>query len=70
MMELKPCPFCGGEAKLKKGFPWQQDKKQAVALVQCTKCGCRTPVNRQCAYQARADVYEYVIKTWNRREGE
>lgn len=32
--ELKPCPFCGGEAKLKGGIPF---------FVYCRECGCRTP---------------------------
>ena len=25
-IKLKPCPFCGGEAKMKHGYPGQQRK--------------------------------------------
>lgn len=54
--ELKPCPFCGGEAK-----------KQAVKTtilgdtywgIKCTKCNCGTVGYLN---------YNYAIKAWNRR---
>lgn len=32
MTELKPCPFCGGQAKMFSAFGTQ---------VQCTKCGAK-----------------------------
>lgn len=32
-MELKPCPFCGGEAK-------RNDDKQNWGDIFCTNCGC------------------------------
>lgn len=36
MAELKPCPFCGGEAKLHSSFEF--------SYVSCRKCGIQTPV--------------------------
>lgn len=66
MMSLKPCPFCGGKAKFKRGFPGKQDG-QKQALVQCCDCGCRTVTFRQLAYESVDDVYRQAIDTWNRR---
>ena len=34
-IELKPCPFCGGEAKMKHGYPGQQRAGIRQAVVQC-----------------------------------
>ena len=67
MMEaLKPCPFCGGAAKMKKGFPGRQNgQKQAV--VQCRVCGCRTVTFRQLATESVEDLYRHAVETWNRR---
>ena len=39
--ELKPCPFCGGEAKLKHGYRRKGEKFGNKAYVQCKKCGCK-----------------------------
>lgn len=33
--ELKPCPFCGGEAKLKHGYRRKGEKFGNKAYVQC-----------------------------------
>ena len=35
-MNLKPCPFCGGEAELLRNGTARQSR-----IVQCTDCGCR-----------------------------
>lgn len=35
---LRPCPFCGGEAELKKGSVYLDDSFRVI----CTKCGVRT----------------------------
>ena len=66
MEALKPCPFCGGAAKMKKGFPGRQNgQKQAV--VQCRVCGCRTVTFRQLATESVEDLYRHAVETWNRR---
>ena len=51
---LKPCPFCGGEAKL-------LHPCEGVHLVQCTCCGCGTTYTR---------TEIGAVRMWNRRVGE
>ena len=53
MIELKPCPFCGGEANLVQGssgklLPW----------VRCRDCGAET---------SDYDSVEEAAEAWNRR---
>ena len=57
MAELKPCPFCGGEAKLIYSMPYN--------AVQCTKCKTwgKTIVD---SYEQQDGKYE-AIEAWNRR---
>ncbi|HJC91953.1 MAG TPA: Lar family restriction alleviation protein [Candidatus Mediterraneibacter excrementigallinarum] len=68
--KLKSCPFCGGEAKMKHGYPGQQRKGIRQSVVQCKKCGCRTVTYRQAAYQPWKEVDEQAAEVWNRREYE
>ena len=37
--ELKPCPFCGGEASLR-----DEPDRYYKYTVYCTKCGIGTPI--------------------------
>lgn len=63
MEELKPCPFCGGEASfmtIKKPYGECADGSEAVWL-RCENCGACT--NVCCSRQA-------AVEAWNRREGE
>lgn len=50
MMELKPCPFCGGEADMDKVI-------DGVYMVNCTKCF---------ASSATSKSKELVVRHWNR----
>ena len=53
MDELKPCPFCGGEAIL----GW--DYKEEVYFIHCKKCRCTIYNGNEIRDEAVAD--------WNRR---
>lgn len=63
MTELKPCPFCGGDAHLRttdftdgcRGF------EMRAVYVQCACCGARTLEYRD---------ERFAIEDWNRRAGE
>jgi Lar family restriction alleviation protein len=66
-MELKPCPFCGGEAKLLYGKPWQQKQNMRSAFVQCRICRAKTVTFFQNAYEAWQDTVKYAVEAWNRR---
>ena len=53
-LRIKPCPFCGGEAKLVRLKP-----KSEFYVVACSCCGARTNFY----YLIEQDA----IKAWNRR---
>lgn len=55
MIELKPCPFCGGVAML-----YTRKKFKNPFRIRCSNidCGCRT---------ANWNAVEEAVKAWNRR---
>lgn len=63
-IELKPCPFCGGEAIISRNDMIIKRKTQRCAWVYCQKCGAKTP------YYMRSNFEHYMrsaIEAWNRR---
>ena len=57
--ELKPCPFCGGEAIL-------QETGSSWCNVICDKCGAMTKcILNNCEYSSK----DKAIEAWNRRAG-
>lgn len=59
---LLPCPFCGGEARLKKHYRLEQ-----TWYVQCSKCGIKTKNSVQVPYESWKTAMNYPVKQWNRR---
>ena len=60
-MELKPCPFCGGEAGLKEYKP----NVSGVAI--CKECGARSPI---CKNDHTGGWKPKAIEAWNTRTPE
>lgn len=61
MAELKPCPFCGGKAELKKR---EYGDNTGFAYVLCKDCGNKTQ-----EFDKSLDLcaVDEAIKSWNRR---
>lgn len=62
---LKPCPFCGGEARLKKHY-----KMQDTWYVQCNKCKASGGLQTQSAFEHWTVSRDRAIWEWNNRFGE
>nr|DAV54163.1 MAG TPA: restriction alleviation protein [Caudoviricetes sp.] len=60
MDELKPCPFCGGEALLE---PYRA-RKGYEASIQCNQCLCSMST---ITYDEEETAIEDIVKAWNRR---
>lgn len=57
--ELKPCPFCGGEATIN---TWRDERRRLnPAAIKCWDCEVETPV---------FDRIKQAVEAWNRRAGE
>lgn len=70
--ELKPCPFCGGKAEIKRGYMYCVNSVQA----HCTQCSVtmpKVPINHLFYTQGkevRLTEEQAIMKTtnaWNRR---
>lgn len=61
--KIKPCPFCGGEARLLHGSEGLTGTR--TSFVKCGECGCRTSAF---AVDARYSSDERVIEIWNKRD--
>lgn len=68
--DLKPCPFCGGEAILCKDLKPDGHCSYKVAYVKCQDCGCNTGAYIIDGYYGVKTTVNDAIKAWNRRQGE
>ena len=72
MAELKTCPFCGGEASIKREHDSFTDTYEGY--IECVQCGSRTKSvditmdSRDTI--ARPNPIRYVVELWNARETE
>lgn len=66
MMELKPCPFCGGEAVMKSyltnGGVFTRDNEHVY--ITCKSCGARS---KEWRMSIRYSALEKAEEEWNRR---
>lgn len=62
MNNLKPCPFCGGEAKIADEHQWISGVNNGgiSKYIYCLKCNCRTS-------SFYWDDRKTMIRTWNKR---
>lgn len=76
MSELKPCPFCGGEAKLLEGFYSQDGRGDIAWVVLCKSCDARKIQSpdwsnwnpyRKRYEECEAAMRNAVIEAWNTR---
>lgn len=54
--KLRPCPFCGGEARIAKR--WDDERNHDVWWIVCDECDMMT-------YESNTE--EWLIEAWNRR---
>jgi hypothetical protein len=65
MDKLKPCPFCGSEAKV---YAFMD----GGICIKCLNCYCQTQATSDfcIADASKESAYEKVVKAWNRRAQE
>ncbi len=64
-ISLKPCPKCGGKAKLNKRNAAECKNKIGFALVRCMACGFKTPTFRAGVERPYLELRQEAIDYWN-----
>lgn len=68
MSELKPCPFCGGEAYAR--FDNTGKGSFGYASIECKKCGAVPYVHQVYSGLSKEEAVKGVAEAWNNRAGE
>ena len=70
MNELKPCPFCGGQVHITKGYVQLHTPSRNGYCVECYEC--QLQFGHDCDYGGIYSSPETAIDDWNKRikEGE
>jgi hypothetical protein len=64
-IELKHCPFCGGEAEFRTGGNWNPRLGRRMGTgVRCKECKVASPTREGADSQLR------IVEQWNRRVSE
>lgn len=69
MSDLKPCPFCGGEAIAKlSSAKWVDEAYRGkIFVVGCKECSCTTSPYLALNIIDRCEAKRQAIAAWNRR---
>ena len=60
-MEIKKCPFCGGEAKIEEFYEFDGYQGESASyLVYCSGCDCILTTHKN-------STKKEIIELWNRR---
>lgn len=67
IVELKPCPYCGGQASASTSLTFCEKGKVTtyVSAVYCTSYGCGARIDA-----SRDNGVEDAVEAWNRRSKE
>ena len=68
MIELKPCPFCGGNASIKKvAYSYGMDGSYYEWHIGCTRCSANIEIAADNFYGRKSYTEEEAAAKWNRR---
>ena len=63
---IKPCPFCGGDAKEQASSIPDPPVHHTIVFIKCTSCGAKGGGNYNYGKYTSSDLL-FAISVWNKR---
>ena len=66
--QLKPCPFCGGKARIElRSKTFLQKRQVKCSYVKCTQCHVHSGKIELAKFDKSGDAWREVVNNWNTR---
>lgn len=63
-IEVKPCPFCGGEPSIE-FYPGQYGYFHSTVRIECEQCNAS--IEKEVSGKTEEEAYRFIACLWNRR---